>query len=82
MNGAITLAFIPVVLLAGCGTKSATEESPGAAARYLDNVVAHEDPMDRAAALNGGDERSPASGTPDASIGQAPVFSREAVAPR
>jgi hypothetical protein len=82
MNSVITLALVPIVLLAGCGTKPAAEESPGAAARYLDNVVAHEDPADRAATAKGADERSPASGAPDASLGQAPVFSREAVAPR
>jgi hypothetical protein len=76
-------ALFPVILiaLAGCGPKS-QEESPGAAERYLANVTANEHPADRAAAANDLDRISPSSGTPDASIGQAPIFSREPVPPR
>jgi hypothetical protein len=70
-----------LLLLAGCGPKS-QEESPGAAARYLDNVAANEPTADRAAAAKDLDRISPSSGTPDESVGQAPIFSREPVAPR
>jgi hypothetical protein len=75
------LACASLILTAGCGPKS-KEESPGAAERYLDNVMANEQPTDRAAAANDMDRISPSSGTPDESIGQAPIFSREPVAPR
>jgi len=81
MRVSLTLASAALILLAGCGPKS-KEESPGAAARYLDNVSANEHPADRAAAANDMDRISRASGTPDESIGQAPIFSREPVPPR
>jgi hypothetical protein len=79
----LSSSLVPVllVLLAGCGSRS-EEESPGAAARYLDNVTANEAPAERAAAANGMDRVSPSAGTPDESIGQAPIFSREPVPPR
>jgi hypothetical protein len=74
--------LVALLALAACGKKAATEESPGAAARYLDNVVANETPADRAAIANGADERSPSSGAPSPGLRQSPVFSREPVAPR
>jgi hypothetical protein len=71
-----------LLALAGCGNRPDTEQSPGAAERYLDNVIANEVPADRTAATKGRDERSPSAGSPAPELGQAPVFSREAVAPR
>ena len=82
MNHAAIAFIAAALLLGGCGAKPPAEESPGAAARYLDNVVAHEPAVDHRASDNGADEQSPASGKPDVSLGQAPIFSREAVAPR
>jgi hypothetical protein len=76
------LCIFLFLALAACGGKAEEEQSPGAAERYLDNVLANETPADRAASANGADERSPSSGAPSADIGQAPVFSREPVPPR
>ena len=68
--------------LAACGEKKAEEVAPGAAALYLDNMSAHMAAANAAHANASAAEAPPAPGTPDYATGQAPVFSREPVAPR
>lgn len=81
-HDAIALS-LTLLVLGGCGgSHPDREETPGAAERYLDNVLANEPATDRAATANGADEISPASGKMSPGTGEAPVFSREPVPPR
>jgi hypothetical protein len=75
-------ALATLITLSGCGDRKADDEvSPGAASRYLDNISAHE-PTATTNASHASGETSPASGNPDPSSGQAPIYSRQPVAPR